>query len=120
MKYKEWTSELEGSVPDLGSVKKGRVLLIDSTPKETAAETYQASLKDLADDEGQRRYQEQVKAETPAPAEATSPEDMATPQPQEAAPASPEAAPAPTALPYTFTSATPEAHDASEHNAGGQ
>ena len=47
MKYKEWTGELEGSVPDLGRVSKGRVFLIDSTPKEAAAETYKGSLKEL-------------------------------------------------------------------------
>jgi hypothetical protein len=117
MKYKEWTGELEGNVPDLGSVSKGRVLLIDSTPKEAAAETYKGSLKDLPDDEGQRRYQEQVQAETPARAEDPAPEPVATPQ--ETAPAV-EPATTPTALPYTFPAVAPDAQEHTEHDAGGQ
>jgi hypothetical protein len=117
MKYKEWIGELEGNVPDLGSVSKGRVLLIDSTPKETAAETYKGSLKDLPDDEGQRRYGEQVQAETPAPAEEAAPEPVAPPQ--EVAPAV-EPAAAPTPLPYTFPAVAPDAQDHTEHDAGGQ
>ena len=107
MKYKEWTGDLEGTVPDIGHVSKGQVVQLDTTAKLEAAETHKQNFKTLTLEEGEARYeaQEQKRAkqvqadaqpevaqpDTPAAAEPavtepTPAEESAEPQPDTAKP----------------------------------
>ncbi|WP_407572137.1 hypothetical protein [Deinococcus altitudinis] len=60
MKYKEWIGDLEGMLPDVGQVSKGRVLLIDTDAKAEALKGHEKSLSNLTLEEGEARWQKQV------------------------------------------------------------
>ena len=80
MKYKEWTGDLEGALPDIGLVSKGRVLLIDTEGKEAALELHKASVRTLSKEEGEKRYLIQQKAESRAEEAEKSAEPEAAPE----------------------------------------
>jgi len=86
MKYKEWTGELEGMLPDVGRVAKGRVLLIDTDGKTEALKGHEKSFSSLSLEEGEARWQKQLKADAK---EAAPVEPESTPE------AKPESAHAP-------------------------
>lgn len=82
MNYKEWTGDLEGNLPDIGHVAKGRVLLLDTPAKLEAAELYKANLSELSDEEGEKRFHEQQQGEKTAAQDAPAP--VTDPQPDAA------------------------------------
>ena len=83
MKYHEWTGDLEGNLPDIGLVSKGRVILLDTPAKVEAARPYKKSLSGLTNEEGEKRYLKQQKADQKI-AETETAETAADTQPQAA------------------------------------
>jgi hypothetical protein len=99
MKYIEWTGELAGFVPDLGTVAPGRVLRLATDGQQAAADQHKGSWSALKKDEGEARYSAQQEAETPATADPDAAEPTAAPTttPDTSAPSPETAAPAPPA-----------------------
>lgn len=99
MKYKEWTGDLEGTIPDIGHVSKGQVVQLDTTAKLEAAETHKQNFKTLTLEEGEARFEAQERkrakqVQADAEPEAAQPEVAQPDAPAAAEPAATEPTPA--------------------------